>query len=326
LSRADAYDHSLDGRILFIRLRFSGFLKITGRFSPTLRALQTLEAVVRHGSLTQAAKELGVSVSAVSFQLKEVDHALGRRLVAREGRGLRIDPLAVELAAQMFEPFRQLQATVERLRRPPQRECVTVAVLPSFAAIWFLPRLPRFTVANPDIEVRVITGSRLIDFNEEPVNCALRCGAEAWAGLDCEPLFEQVFAPVASKSYLDQAGMPQGAADLRGMRLIITESRAEEWHEWLELAGICNPGELIGHQVDSRDLALQAVEAGLGVGLLDLSLIGHRLHTGLLIQLFPVQLRSGWKHWFVTPAGVTNHRVDRLRRWIQSEADIGRST
>jgi LysR family glycine cleavage system transcriptional activator len=300
--------------------------EISGRFSPTLRALQTLEAVVRHGSLTCAAKELGVSVSAVSFQLKEMDQALGRRLVAREGRGLRIDPIAAELAAQMYEPFRQLQSTVARLRRPPQPECVTVAMLPSFAAVWFLPRLPRFTAANPDIDVQVITGSRLIDFDLEPVNCAVRSGAEPWPGLDCEPLFEQVFAPIASRSHLDQAGMPQGPAELSKMRLIITEGRAEEWHEWMELSGISGVDELTGHRVDSRDLALQAVEAGLGIGLLDLSLISDRLRTGQLIQLFPVQLRSGWRHWFVTPAGMTNHRVDRLRRWIQSEAAIGRST
>jgi DNA-binding transcriptional LysR family regulator len=299
---------------------------MTGRFSPTLRALQTLEAVVRHNSLTRAAKELGVSVSAVSFQLKEVDHALGRRLVAREGRGLRIDPLAAELAAQMCEPFRQLQSIVARLRRPPQRECVTVAMLPSFAAVWFLPRLPRFTAANPDIDVRVITGSRLVDFDQEPVNCALRSGAEAWPGLDCEPLFEQAFAPIASRSYLDQAGMPQGAAEIPGMRLILTDARTEEWYEWLELAGVSNPGELIGHRVDSRDLALQAVEAGLGVGLLDLSLIGDRLSAGQLVQLFPIQLQSGWKHWFVTPTGVTNPGGDRLRRWVLAEAKVGSST
>lgn len=299
---------------------------MAGRFSPTLRALQTLEAVVRHGSLTHAAEELGVSVSAVSFQLKELDHAVGRRLVAREGRGLRVDPLAAELAAQMFEPFRQLQSTVARLRRATLRECVTVAMLPSFAAVWFLPRLPRFTAANPDVDVRVITGSRLVDFDQEPVNCALRSGPEARPGLDCEPLFEQVFAPVASRSYLDRAGRPQAAAELPGMRLIITEARSEEWYEWLELAGISNPGELIGHEVGSRDLALQSVEAGLGVGLLDLSLIGDQLRAGQLVQLFPVQLKSGWKHWFVTPAGVTNPGVDRLRRWVLSEANVCSST
>lgn len=282
--------------------------------------------MVRHGSLTRAGEELGVSVSAVSFQLREVELALGRRLIARKGRGLRIDPLAAELAAQMFEPFRQLQSTVARLRRPPAPESVTVAMLPSFAAVWFLPRLSRFTAGNPDIDVRVITGSRLVDFEQEPADCALRCGPEAWAGLDCDPLFEQVFAPVASQSYLDQAGMPKGPAELSGLRLILTDGRAEEWHEWLELAGISNVGKLVGHQVDSRDLALQAVEAGLGVGLLDLSLISDRLGTGQLIQLSPVELRSGWKHWFVTPAGVTNHRVDRLRRWVQSEVNVGRST
>ena len=271
---------------------------------PSLKALHSFEAAARLRSLTRAACELNVSVPAVAFQVRQVEEALGRTLLRRSGRGLELAPEGALLARELGAAFGAVARAVEAAARPrAPAHAVTVSVLPSFASLWLLPRLPAFQAAHPDIDLRISTSQRLVDLEAEGVDCAVRTGPGPWPGTESLLLFAQRLAPLCHWSYARRSGRPESAAALPDEALIVNDSRPTEWTEWFATTGVVRGEPEARQRVDSRELVLGAVTAGLGIGLLDVSVLGRELETGDLVQLFPEVLETGWSHWIVTPAG-----------------------
>src|SRR5258705_12428423 len=120
---------------------------------PPLRALQVFDTLGRCGGVVEAARRLGVSPGAVSQQIKILEDSLGTRLLAREGKRLRLTAAGVryhETCAAAFESLRVAGAEIERVRN---RRSLSVSALPSLLSKWLAPpRLQRQT-AQPELEV-----------------------------------------------------------------------------------------------------------------------------------------------------------------------------
>src|SRR5687768_8215650 len=125
-------------------------------FQPSLKALRSFEAAARLESLTLAAQELNVSVPAVAFQVRQVEAGLGRKLLTRSGRALAVTEPGRALARELGAAFAAIDSSIARFRTGAKR-AVTVTMLPSFAALWLLPRLAGFRAAYPDYDVRILT-------------------------------------------------------------------------------------------------------------------------------------------------------------------------
>lgn len=289
---------------------------------PTLKALKTIEAVIRLKSLTRAAGELNLSVSAVAFQVDNAELVLGAKLVERRGRGLAVSPEAEEMAAQLRAGFETVDKAVERmLLRGKRRRSITVGMLPSFATLWFLPRLHHFSRFNPAVDIRISATERRSNLAEESIDCAIRCGSGAWEGVDAQLLFPQRLAPVCHRSYLQKHGRVRSPKDLKNHIVIIDEQRADEWDAWFASFGLDQPKLTNMQKMEGRDLAFEGVAAGMGIGLLDVSLIRSQLQTGDLVQLSGPSLETGWGHYLLRPAGKQHEpHLSSVLDWIVKEA------
>ena len=294
-----------------------------GRTSPSLNALQTFEAAARLGSLTKAAEELSVTVSAVAFQVRQVESALGTRLIARAGRSVEVSAEAAALARELSAPFEAIRRSVARFRAAPPAGIVTVSMLPSFAAMWLLPRLPELEAACPEIELRISTSTRRVRLEAEGIDCAVRCGEGGWDGAEAAPLFPQRLAPICHPAYLERFGPPASAADLADRSLVAIRDRQPEWDEWFAAFAPATPAPAAAHLVDGRELALAAVRSGLGVGLLDVSVLDRDLRRGDLVQLLPDALDTGWSHFLLTPAqSLPSPACRRFGDWLMGAAAL----
>ncbi len=289
---------------------------------PTLKALKTVEAVIRLKSLTLAARELNLSVSAVAFQVDNAELALGATLVQRQGRGIAVSPEAEEMAAQLGAGFKLLDNAVERmLLRSTLRRSITVGMFPSFATLWFLPRLHHFSRSNPAVDVRISATERRSNLTEESIDCVIRCGVGPWEGLDARLLFLQRLAPVCHRSYLQRNGRPQSPENLKNHSMIIDEQRADEWEAWFASIGLEQPKLTNIQKVEGRDLAFESATAGVGISLLDVSMIRTQLKTGDLVQIFEPSLETGWGHNLLTETGKQHGpHVTSFLDWITEEA------
>ncbi|HEX9964206.1 MAG TPA: LysR substrate-binding domain-containing protein [Allosphingosinicella sp.] len=288
-------------------------------FQPSLRALRSFEAAARLQSLTLAAQELNVSVSAVAFQVRQVEAALGRKLLARSGRALAATEPGRALARELGAAFALIEESVATHGGAAKRS-VTVSMLPSFAALWLLPRLAGFRRDWPEYEVRLLTSERLVNLKAEQVDCAIRCGPGEWPGLRSEPLFPQELAPVCSQAHPAAA---KGLCEAAPEDLVVNARHPAEWSEWLSATGIDAPAPPRGQRLEGRELIAEAVLSGLGIGLMDVSIFARHLRDGRLARLGPA-VHTGWSHCLVVPeAAPPSPARDAFESWISSAAKEG---
>lgn len=175
----------------FLRSRQAGTRRIetkkkfVGMKTPAyLNALPAFEASARHGSFSGAASELGVTAAAVGQLVRGLEEWIGSPLFHRSGSGTsRLAP--TEVAARGLPDIRAgldcLSLSLERLREATASGVLTVAVSPAFAAKWMLPRLDRFQAQWPDMDVRLDTGLKLMDYATQGIDIGVRYGGGRWA-------------------------------------------------------------------------------------------------------------------------------------------------
>ena len=115
-------------------------------------------------SLTQAASELNVTQSAISRQIKNLEEFLGVELFKRLPRSLELTDDGARYATKLHEAFELLHEATESIVNQKRLITLNINVLPTFAMKWLIPRLLHFTAANQNIEVRMITSIRPVDF------------------------------------------------------------------------------------------------------------------------------------------------------------------
>ncbi|NJO34424.1 MAG: LysR family transcriptional regulator [Rhodospirillales bacterium] len=124
---------------------------------PSLRGLRAVEAALRLGSFSAAAKELGVTQTAISRLVKEVERQLARPLFERRANQSRPTVFALSLQSGLGDGFRRLEATIAEARRAVDDPTITLSVGPTFAMRWLIPHLTEFHATHPEIDLRLAT-------------------------------------------------------------------------------------------------------------------------------------------------------------------------
>ena len=166
--------------------------------TPSARALSALSYLANLGSLTEAAEQLGVTRSALSHRIAELEKGLGVALVRKAGRKLVLTEEGERLLGQCRRRAgadRGRRRTVQaRPRRDPALDgddlCLALAD----------PRLADFQARHPRIEVTISTTTRAVDLGREDVDAAIRHGRGTWKGLTSTLLFKETLMPIAAPS------------------------------------------------------------------------------------------------------------------------------
>ena len=161
------------------------------RTLPPLNGLRAFEAAARHMSFTDAADELSVTQAAISHQVRGLEQRLGLKLFVRRNRSLLLSEAGQAYLPAVRSAFDQLNEATEKLLQKDRGGHLTVTTTSSFAVKWLVPRLGGFQRANPEIDVRISTGTGLVDFSREDVDIGIRYGRGQWPGLTAERLVER---------------------------------------------------------------------------------------------------------------------------------------
>ena len=131
---------------------------------PPLNTLRVFEAVARHLSFTQAAKELYVTQAAVSHQIKSLEDHLGVKLFSRVKRRVLMTEEAQMLLPSVISAFSSIQDAVEVIREQDAEQTLTVSLTPQFASNWLSFRIGTFYKRHPDINLHLQISSQEPDF------------------------------------------------------------------------------------------------------------------------------------------------------------------
>lgn len=289
---------------------------------PSLSALRAFEATIRCGGLTEAALELAVTPSAISHQIRQLEHDLGVKLVRRSGRRLALTDSGRRLVPGLHDAFARLYLSIGELHREEQRAPVRISMLQNFAINWFLPRLDRLQQRHPDIEIHLSLSSHYVDFAREEIDMAIRHGAGQWPELHCVHLFQDQLTPVCSPAFLARYGPLAEPSDLIGHRIIVSTSRPHDaWGEWFKAFGIEPPTSMRELRVETSHLALQAAANGIGIAICGRRLMQPMLDRQAVVAPFPLAIPEHGSFFVISPREWTNRpKIRVVRQWLLEEA------
>lgn len=282
---------------------------------PPLRALQIFEAATRLGGFTAAGRELGITQSAVSRQIADLESTLGVSLFVRRGARVSPTPSGRRLADRLAAALGEMRLAVTEVVRSDA--VVTLSMLPSVAAKWFAPRLATFGRAHPGIDLRITASRHLVDFMAEGVDAAIRYGPGPYPDLSAQKIAHETIAPVCTPDYAKRLGLRE-PADLKRAALLHGDIM-ESWAEWFRMAG-CDHDVPAGPHLGDDAAMLQATLDHQGVALGRSQLVGGDLETGRLTAPFGTKLIASYAYWFIRPqAPEPDANLRAVEAWVVSE-------
>ena len=301
---------------------------------PPLTALRAFEAAARHLSFRIAARELSVTPAAVSHQIKALEAYLGVPLFKRLTRALEMTEPAQRMLPKLRQGFDCFEEAIALLRDLEEKAALDVTVAPSFAVKWLAPRLHRFLAAHPDIDVNILSVSRVVELRRaktrgtrggEDADLAIRFGSGDYPGHRVDRLFPAALTPLCAPALLERHPLrvPQdlGAHALLHDDTVFPDGSRPRWELWLEAAGAPEVDTSRGMRFNRSLLALEAAADGAGVVLSIAALAQSDIAAGRLVAPFPLAVQTPYAYFIVVPeAAASQPRIAAFRDWLLSEA------
>ncbi|MDR3097773.1 MAG: LysR family transcriptional regulator [Paraburkholderia sp.] len=263
---------------------------------PPLRSLQAFEAIARHRSFKDAARELNVTPTALSHQIRALEEACGRPLFTRRPRPIRLTAAGQLLYPALRRGFDSFADALSAVAEMGDTAALRITSPNAFASHWLVPRLSLWHASHPDIALQIIGTDAVLDLDAGEADVAIRYAHVAPKGLVCKEIGRDAFYPVASPGLLGTGNArPIAAMDLLRFPLIHYEwtsgdPEAPSWPRWFSASGVRASAStpLRGkHDLSFREElhAIDAVLAGQGVALCSDIVLERALLSGALVKV-----------------------------------------
>lgn len=294
-----------------------------------LSALPAFEAAARLGSLTRAARELGVTQSALSRRISTLERGLGVALFSRRGRAIAITGDGLRLAEAASEAMH----LIERMRGDlggAIAGSIRIGALPSIGSLWLAPRLPGFLAAHPAVTVSlVMIDADFADAHKDPVNwdpslvdVVLTWGRGSWRSLSVRHLAKERMTPVCSPAFAETHALQHAANFWQSPRLLHT-SRSDAWRAYAQATGTAIPSDAppVRLELEHFFMLLEAARAGAGLALVPDLFLARELASGRLVAPAPAWATGAVYAAVASPAALARPVVGAFVDWLGEQAD-----
>ncbi len=251
-------------------------------------AIPVFVAVVENSGFAAAARKLGVSKSAVSKRITQLEARLGAQLLHRSTRKLSLTEAGERYFAHAIEALsaaREAEDAVFELQGDPKGRLKINAPM-SFGRLHVAPLIADFLLHHPKIEIDMIMDDRVVDLIEDGFDMAIRAGTLPDSALVARKLAPCRNVLCAAPSYLERQGIPDEPSDLTGHNCL-HYAYFSDFHEWTFI-GAQEPIKVQtngSYQVNNSEALLEAVSGGLGIGRFPSFIAGPHIAAGRLVHL-----------------------------------------
>jgi LysR family glycine cleavage system transcriptional activator len=291
--------------------------------------LKVFLATARSLSFTQAGEELHITTGAVSQQIKSLEAWLGFKLFRRLARRVELTDEGQRLLAAVDPAYTAVDLAIGRLRGGTLSGVVRLRSVPSFLAIWLVPRMPRLMQRYPAIELQVEAEDSNRSLRDGEFDLAIDLNDGAYPGFQSTVLVEEEIFPVCSPSLLRSRPPLDTPAGLDHYPLLhdMTAWRGSppyaEWERYLKAIGAAHVDVRRGYMFNRNQITIQAAIAGMGVAMARRTLTTDELASGQLVAPFAQSVATGKRYCLVYPAGaLDDQRVSAVHDWIVDEARV----
>lgn len=283
------------------------FEKVTARGGlPSLSGLRAFEAMARSGGATAAGLELGVTHSAVSRQVKALERHLGVRLFEGPKHALTLTAEGRRLMIELGDGFDRIERAVRTVRG---RRDVRLAVHPSLAVKWLIPRLSRFEADLPDVNL-ILSDLPSQATRQRGADLLLRYLDREAAGPEAVVLAENRIGPVCAPRLSEEG--------LTAATRLTARTHARGWDDWRAVGGEAvaeGPVRTLNH----LHFALEGALAGLGVAMLPQTLVADDVAAERLVAPYGFRSDGGVLAALVMDSE-PHAAIRRTLRWLKTEA------
>lgn len=270
---------------MFVEPKLTIEVKVEG-FS----AIPVFVAVVENGGFSAAARSLGITKSAVSKRINQLEKHLGVRLLHRTTRKLSLTEAGeryFEHAAQALTAAGQAEDAVTELQGEPQGKLKINSPM-SFGRLHVAPLIPKLLKRYPKLQIDLVMDDRTVDLVAEGFDVAIR---SASGNLPASALVARKLAPLrqvlcASRDYIDRHGLPTTPTELTEHNCVLFSysSDKNEWtlqgEEETEIVAVSG-----SYRVSNSEAILEALRQGIGIGRLPTFVAGPDLKAGRLVEV-----------------------------------------
>ena len=284
---------------------------------PPFAALRAFYAAATHDRFRDAAESLGITESAISHQVKKLEEYVHVALIDRTGAGARLTPAGRRYLQEIEPALLRIQAATDEILPTGGRSAVRLTLPPSLAANWLIPRLGAFEREHAEIDLQLLTSTRVVDFRRDQIDLAIRHGQGTWRGLEATFLLEEAALPVCAPAYMPEGSEVGDLKALANARFIVNANFPDEWEEWARARNIAPPslGDTI--TLDAQEQALQLAENGYGIALGRRPVVDDWLASGRVIAPFGAADPTGAAYYLCKAAGVAlNVAARKTERWL----------
>ena len=261
---------------------------------PPLRALLAFEAVVRRGSVTAAAAELGKTQPSVSQHLRALEADLGVQLVRKVGRRVLPTPDGRDFYDRVAPGLRDIAAAAETVRSDSRGGArnVTLSVNFGFAHFRLKGVLDAVEEAFPRVNLAVRTHDRVDSREENDNDISVMFGSLARADDAHAWLFRETVLPVCAPAFAARHGLgATTTAERLATLALLHQDQSDpgwmDWPRWLRAAGVGAAPPPTGTRFNNYALVIEAALDGRGLALGWLGIIDDLLEDGRLIAVAP---------------------------------------
>lgn len=290
---------------------------------PSLSAFVALEAVVRNRSFTAASRELEVTQAAVSQQVKSLEEALGLQLIRRQRPRIRTTAEAELIAEAVQSGVNRIEQAVSTVRQRASANRLSVAAVTALSSFWLMPRLPRFFVERPGIEVNLVTRDREIQSDDDDFDVGILFTDQSLPGFRMHRLFGDELIPVCSPGYLAERTYITNAHDLPREHLLhlVTDDSWMGWAEWFEALDVQVDTGGTRARFTNYILVVQAAIEGQGIALAWRRLVNSMLERGELVRVtHDVVVPEPSYNLILPDQGTMRSAVESFQTWLLQEA------
>ncbi|KJY89905.1 LysR family transcriptional regulator [Vibrio neptunius] len=286
-----------------------------------LKSIYSFIAVAETGSMTEAAHQLSVSHSAVSQAIKSLESQIGQALFLRAGRNVVLNAAGRRYYKQVAPAIEQIVTATQQLIDEKQSQRLTLNMVNSLAMHWWIPRVNRFNLFAPHLDIRIsnLIGSFVME--NEGVDVAIIHGkTDDWPDYYCELLARDELVMVASPELVDTDTTPEYLLEHYPAIIAANDRRKYDWQVWCQSLQLPEPNSVNNLRFSASIQAVQATIRKLGVFVTHRQFIRDDVLHGSLVEVGEPVLNPHQDFYFACQREkLKNEHVLTLRNWLRKE-------
>ncbi|TMM50305.1 LysR substrate-binding domain-containing protein [Qipengyuania marisflavi] len=285
---------------------------------PPLRALEAFVRTVRLGSARAAADELGLSPSALSRRIGNLEEFVGKKLFTRARQAMQLTDDGHAFYEAVNPQLEALARAVESQSENLSLLRLHLGVLPLFGTQRLFPRLAELRAKHPLLHIDIDTGAHLEDRVGDLLDAAIILSRGPSTSLHAVRLDYNKVHAICSQELADSLGPEPDPARLAKQTFLIHNELPESFVAWkAEMEMVDFEPVAIDH-FDSGQLMLEAAAQNLGIAIMHDDHLA-RAHDKRLARLFDVEVESPYSYWFVCkPTALEERPVRLFHDWLVS--------